>query len=70
LRPKIVRPQKITLIIEDIGQISTDNYEQVPDAASNHELSHSLGRKRKFDFLKFHDPERLLSMKADIREVT
>jgi hypothetical protein len=32
------------LFTEDIGQKSTDNYEQVPDAASNDELSHSLGR--------------------------
>jgi len=32
------------LFTEDIGQKSTDNYEQVPDAATNDELSHSLGR--------------------------
>jgi hypothetical protein len=34
------------LFAEDIGQKSTDNYEQVPDAATNDELSHSLGQKR------------------------
>jgi hypothetical protein len=31
------------MITEDIGEKSTDNYQQVPDAASNDELSHSLG---------------------------
>ncbi len=30
------------MITEDIGQKSTDNYEQVLNAATNDELSHSL----------------------------
>jgi hypothetical protein len=34
------------LITEDIGQKSTDDYEHVPDAANNDELSHSFGQKR------------------------
>ncbi len=39
------------MITEDIGQKSTDNYEQVPNAATNDELSHSLGQERSLIFM-------------------
>jgi len=48
------------LFTEDIGQKPTDNYEQVPNAATNDQFSHSLGRKQPFDFADLEPYERPL----------